>query len=129
MKPGEDGGCDPSTLFLWRRRRQKQKQRTSAAVKSMAKGSPTPIPIPSFCVRVRPAGAAAAAGAEVEVLEGAAMGIPIEPMVTVRMDVTTPDPEDASEVADTASVVVAALEASVAVGGSHAVLGPNCCTR
>jgi hypothetical protein len=77
---------------------------------------------------VRPGGAADA-GADVVVLEGTAMGIPTEPIETVRMDVTMRVPEDDSGVADDASSVVAASEAAVAVGDTHAVLGPNCWIR
>lgn len=44
MKPGEDGGTEPSTFFFWRRRINAQQLRKSAAAPTRPSGMPTPNP-------------------------------------------------------------------------------------
>jgi hypothetical protein len=44
MKPGEDGGTDPSTCFLRRRRSNAQQDRKSAAAPARPRGMPRPNP-------------------------------------------------------------------------------------
>jgi hypothetical protein len=53
MKPGEDGGIDPSTCFFCRRRSNAQQPRKSAAAATSPSGIPTPSP--TFWPLERPA--------------------------------------------------------------------------
>lgn len=64
MKPGDEGGWEPSICFLFRRRKRKQHPKSTAAAPMSAKGTPRPIPI--FCFFDRPSLSAAGAGSAVE---------------------------------------------------------------
>jgi len=77
MKPGDDGGIEPSACWSLLRRRKKQHPRRRAAAPKMPNGIPTPRPI--FWVFVRPSlladgdtGSAAALGVDEDVVLAAA---------------------------------------------------------
>lgn len=52
MKPGDEGGIEPSTCLRWRRRARRQHPNAKAATARRARGTPRPIPI--FCCFVNP---------------------------------------------------------------------------
>jgi hypothetical protein len=52
MKPGEEGGMEPSTFLRWRLRRRTQNPKARAAAAMRPRG--TPRPMPTFCPFVKP---------------------------------------------------------------------------